>query len=100
MLLIRCPYSDEERPEVEFVYAGEAHVHRPTGVETISDAQWAEFLFMRKNPRGINFERWRHVHGSGRYFNAVRDTVSDRILCTYPAGDPPPTLDALERLRR
>lgn len=99
MLLIRCPYSGEERPEIEFAYAGEAHVHRPVGVESISDEQWAQFLFIRKNPRGLNFERWRHVHGSGRFFNAVRDTVTDRILCTYPAGTTPPSMEELERMR-
>ena len=29
------------------------------------------------NPKGLHVERWRHVHGCGRFFNAVRDTVSD-----------------------
>lgn len=99
MLLIRCPYSGEERPEIEFAYAGEAHVLRPKGAETISAEEWAAYLFLRKNPRGLSFERWRHVHGSGRYFNAVRDTVTDRILCTYPAGALPPEPEELERLR-
>ncbi|TIS01342.1 MAG: sarcosine oxidase subunit delta, partial [Mesorhizobium sp.] len=30
MLLIRCPYCEEERPELEFRNAGEAHIARPT----------------------------------------------------------------------
>ena len=38
---------------------------------------------MRTNPKGMHDERWRHVHGCGRFFNCVRDTVSDRILATY-----------------
>ena len=29
MLLIRCPYCETERPEIEFRYAGEAHIARP-----------------------------------------------------------------------
>ena len=29
MLLIHCPYCDEDRPELEFAYAGEAHIARP-----------------------------------------------------------------------
>jgi len=35
-------------------------------------------------------ERWRHVHGCGRFLNALRDTVSDRILTTYRPGEPRP----------
>ena len=34
---------------------------------------------MRSNPKGRHTERWRHIHGCGRFFNCVRDTVSDRI---------------------
>ena len=30
---------------------------------------------MRSNPKGVHFERWRHVHGCGRWFNLARDTV-------------------------
>mgnify|MGYP006193881059 CR=1 FL=1 len=33
--------------------------------------------------RGVVFERWRHVHGCGRWFNAARDTVRDRFLAFY-----------------
>jgi sarcosine oxidase subunit delta len=90
MLLIRCPYCEVERPELEFRYGGEAHVARPADPSTVSDSDWAEFLYFRTNPRGLHAERWRHVHGCGRFFNALRDTVSDRILHTYPAGMPRP----------
>jgi len=58
---------------------------------------------MRTNPKGIHFERWRHVHGCGRFFNAVRDTVSDRILLTYKSGEPRPdaaTIEAAKEGRR
>ena len=48
---------------------------------------------MRTNPKGLHVERWRHVHGCGRFFNAVRDTVSDKILRIYKAGEPKPDLD-------
>ena len=49
-----------------------------------------EFLYMRSNPKGMHAERWRHIHGCGRFFNCVRDTVSDRISATYKPGEPPP----------
>lgn len=90
MLLIRCPYCEMDRPEVEFRYGGEAHVARAADPSAVDDAVWGEFLYMRTNPKGVHAERWRHTHGCGRFFNALRDTVSDRILTTYPAGTPRP----------
>ncbi|MGS4944038.1 sarcosine oxidase subunit delta [Meridianimarinicoccus sp. RP-17] len=95
MLLIHCPCCDETLPEMEFAYAGEAHVARPADPSAVSDAEWEAFLFIRTNVKGPHFERWRHIHGCGRFFNAVRDTVSDRFLTTYPAGAPRPDLTTL-----
>lgn len=95
MLLIHCPYCDETLPELEFAYAGEAHIARPVAPAETSDEEWRDFLFIRNNVRGPHYERWRHVHGCGRFFNAVRDTVSDRFLTTYKAGVARPDLSAL-----
>ncbi|WFU12247.1 sarcosine oxidase subunit delta (plasmid) [Rhizobium sp. CB3090] len=95
MLLIRCPYCNETLPEAEFTYAGEAHIARPLDPSSQTDAQWQEYLFIRTNVKGPHYERWRHLHGCGRFFNAVRDTVSDRFLTTYPAGKPRPELAPL-----
>ncbi len=81
MLLIACPWCGT-RPENEFHYAGEAHIVRPSEPTLVGDAAWAEFLYMRSNPKGMHRERWRHQHGCGRFFNAVRDTVTDRIAAT------------------
>jgi sarcosine oxidase subunit delta len=97
MLLIPCPYCRMERPELEFRHGGEAHVARPPDPSALEDAQWAEFLYFRTNPRGLTAERWRHVAGCGRFFNCVRDTVSDHILVAYRAGAPKPDLDALAK---
>ena len=52
---------------------------------------------MRSNPKGLHFERWRHIHGCGRWFNLARDTVSDRILAVYPMGEPRPKIDRRPR---
>ena len=57
---------------------------------SVDDTAWADFLYMRSNPKGMHAERWRHVHGCGRFFNCVRDTVSDRISATYKPGQTPP----------
>ncbi|ANU06466.1 sarcosine oxidase subunit delta [Paraurantiacibacter namhicola] len=88
MLLIRCPYCEQDLPEVEFTYAGEAHIARPLDPAALSDEQWEKYLFVRANPRGRHNERWRHSFGCGRFFNAVRDTVSDKFEVTYKAGEP------------
>ena len=37
MLLIRCPYCEQDLPELEFTYAGEAHIARPQDPSTLSD---------------------------------------------------------------
>ncbi len=89
MLLIPCPICGE-RPEVEFRYGGEAHVARPELPAELDDQQWVEFLYHRTNPKGLHFERWRHIHGCGRFFNCVRNTITDRIIRTYTAGKPRP----------
>jgi sarcosine oxidase, subunit delta len=96
MLLIHCPYCNETLPELEFTYAGEAHIARPADPAATSDEEWRDFLFIRSNVRGPHYERWRHFHGCGRFFNAVRDTVSDRFLVTYKAGAPRPDLAILK----
>jgi sarcosine oxidase subunit delta len=93
MLLIRCPYCEEERPELEFRHAGEAHIARPADIAAISDEEFETFFFIRSNPKGIVFERWRHVHGCARFFNAVRNTITDKFYMTYKAGEPKPEID-------
>lgn len=95
MLLIKCPYCEEERPELEFRNAGEAHLVRMSSIIEQSDEDFAAYLYFRQNPKGLQFERWRHIHGCGRFFNAVRDSVSDKFLTVYKAGEPKPELDAL-----
>ena len=94
MLLIACPWCGP-RPENEFRYGGEAHIARPANPDGLDDATWAEFLYMRSNPKGLHYERWRHNFGCARYFNAVRHTVSDRIVTTYKSGEPQPDGAAL-----
>lgn len=92
MLLIRCPYCEADLPELEFAGAGEAHIARPENLAEISDADFEKFLFIRDNSKGIVFERWRHIHGCGRFFNAARHSVSDKFVMTYKAGEPKPEL--------
>lgn len=89
MLLIPCPYCGP-RDEVEFHYGGQAHVARPKDPDALSDAEWADYLFMRDNPKGPFRERWVHSAGCRRWFNMVRDTATHRIIAVYRVGETPP----------
>jgi sarcosine oxidase subunit delta len=91
MLLIDCPYCGK-RPEIEFSYGGQAHIVRPAEPSQLDDQAWAEFLYMRANTKGVHAERWRHSHGCGRFFNALRDTATDHFLAVYKSGETRPTL--------
>ena len=88
MLLIHCPYCEEERPELEFRGAGEAHIARPTNMADISDADFEKFFFIRDNEKGLVYERWRHMHGCGRFFNAVRLRLRPRRIRWGPCARP------------
>jgi sarcosine oxidase subunit delta len=88
MLLIACPYCGE-RPELEFAHGGQAHIARPHKPSEASAADWARFLYMRANTRGLYAERWRHVRGCGKFFNAVRDTTTDHFVAVYKVGERP-----------
>ena len=89
MLLIDCPWCGP-REESEFRCGGEAHIARPENPDALSDAEWADYLFMRTNPKGTHRERWVHSAGCGRWFNIERDTVTHEIAAVYRMGESPP----------
>jgi len=89
MLRIDCPHCGT-RDEVEFTFGGESHVIRPA--PDVSDAEWAEYLFNRDNPKGTHLERWCHSFGCSQWFNVARDTVTHDILATYEMGEERPEL--------
>lgn len=89
MLLVNCPFCGP-RAESEFAYGGEGGIARPLNTEGLSDAEWADYLFMRRNPKGAHHEQWRHASGCGKWFHARRDTVSYRFSATWKIGEPEP----------
>src|SRR6266511_2800959 len=76
MLLVPCPWCGP-RDEVEFSYGGQAGVAYPADPEALDDLAWADYLFMRDNPKGPFAERWYHAHGCRRWFSLVRDTATN-----------------------
>jgi len=83
MLLIFCPYCKINVDETELVPGGEAHTKRI--VSGSSDEDFYSYLFEKKNPKGIHFEKWRHSFGCGKWFHVARCTVTMKVYGSYPA---------------
>lgn len=86
MLLVPCPWCGL-RDDAEFIAGGEAHVERPSNA--VDDAAWGDYLYVRRNVKGAQAERWFHALGCRRWFNVVRDTVTHEISTVYPMGERP-----------
>ena len=97
MLLLTCPYCGAECAETELAPGGEAHLKR-FGPDS-SDKDFTGYLFLRKNPKGVHFERWRHAHGCGKWFHAARCTVTLEVFGTYSAQLTEPPAEVIERIR-
>ena len=91
MQLIACPHCGP-REETEFHYGGQAHVAYPSDTTALSDEEWGRFVFFRDNPKGPFAERWVHTGGCRRWFNAVRDTATHRMLAVYRLDEPKPVI--------
>jgi len=83
MLILHCPCCGIDADETELLGGGEAHLKR-FGPGS-KDADFEAYLFGRENPRGVHFERWRHVYGCGKWFLAARDTATLEVFGTYRA---------------
>ena len=90
MLKIACPWCGD-RDELEFSYGGQAHIAYPKNPHALSDDEWARYIFMRDNPKGVFHERWMHRHGCRRWFNVTRHTVTHEIAAVYKPGESSPT---------
>lgn len=88
MLQLDCPNCGV-RDETDLSCHGEAHIQRPEDPQGCSDEQWADYLFMRTNPKGLHLERW-FCDGCRCWFNACRDTVTHEIIASYPMGESAP----------
>ncbi|MCH2164160.1 MAG: sarcosine oxidase subunit delta [Marinovum sp.] len=94
MLTLKCPYTGIMLDESELEAGGEAHLKR-YGPES-SDDDFESYLFMRKNPKGVHFERWRHAYGSGKWFHVARCTQTLEVFGTYPAQTLKPPQEILD----
>lgn len=92
MLLLTCPNCGIAADETELSPGGEAHITRHSVGS--SDEEFESYLFARRNPKGVHFERWRHTYGCGKWFHAARNTVTMEVYGTYSAQtlNPPKVL--------
>jgi heterotetrameric sarcosine oxidase delta subunit len=79
MMLIPCPYCGP-RNVTEFTYAGDAHASRPADAPGASDAQWADYVYFRDNPRGDHDELWQHTAGCRQWIEVRRNTLSHDVI--------------------
>jgi sarcosine oxidase subunit delta len=81
MKLLRCPINGL-RPIQEFSYGGTCR--RMPAPETVTDSEWADYVFNRSGEPGPKWEWWYHL-ASGTWFVAKRDTLTDNIIqtCLY-----------------
>ncbi|MEM9798305.1 MAG: sarcosine oxidase subunit delta [Pseudomonadota bacterium] len=96
MLTLRCPYCGIDAEETELSAGGEAHVSREGPGS--SDPAFEAYLFLRENPRGVVFERWRHAYGCGKWFIAARDSVTMEVFGTYRAQTTEPPAEIVDRI--
>ena len=96
MLMLTCPYCGIAADETDLTPGGAAHIQRQG--PTSSEGDFLDYLFMRENPRGVHFERWRHSYGCGKWFHAARATDTLEVFGTYSAQTAAPPGDILDRI--
>lgn len=90
MLLIPCPVCGE-RPEDEFGFGGDATVQPPvtdsaSGQAEVDIEGFADYLYLRENPKGRHTELWVHRYGCRRWLVVERDTVTHELYSSRLAA--------------
>ncbi len=96
MLCLRCPICGRMADETEMHAAGEAHLVRAGPAS--SDAEFEAYMFLRANTQGVNFERWVHQFGCGKWFHVARDSTTHQVYGTYSAQTTAPPADLVEAI--
>ena len=79
MKILNCPLNGP-RPIQEFLFGGELRELPDT--TTVTDDQWADYVFQRRGEPGIKVEWWYHLP-SGTWFLAERNTLTDDVQRTF-----------------
>jgi sarcosine oxidase subunit delta len=81
--IIDCPLNGPCNAQ-EFICGGEVKA-RPFGVKA-ADSEWVDYIYLENNTMGVVREWWCHL-ASSYWFIVERDTATDTIIRTYPAGE-------------
>ena len=81
MIRIECPNCGP-RNAGEFRYGGEVNP-RPASPLGVDDAEWTDYVYMRRNAAGVQTEWWYHRAGCGTWFLAERDTRTNLVGRTF-----------------
>ena len=85
MQIFPCPFCGP-RDEIEFHYVGEPKArHEPAG--SVSDAEWADYLWFNANSKGIAREIWLHLTCM-EMFAMTRDTALNTASSSETAARP------------
>ena len=85
MQIFPCPFCGP-RDEIEFYYVGEPKP-RPEPAGSVSDAEWAEYLWFNDNPKGHAREIWLHLTCM-EMFALTRDTALNATVSGEAATGP------------
>jgi heterotetrameric sarcosine oxidase delta subunit len=83
---IVCPYCGERGNE-EFTYQGDASPTRPDPAGADATQKFAEYVYLRDNPRGPQRELWYHAAGCHSWLVVTRNTISHEITHVQFARD-------------
>lgn len=81
MIRIPCPNCGL-RNAAEFRYGGEYNP-RPKAPLTVSETEWTDYVYMRRNKSDVQKEWWYHRNGCGAWFLAERHTKTNEVLSSY-----------------
>ena len=83
---IVCPYCGERGNE-EFSYLGDASPVRPDPAGADMPRKFAEYVYLRDNPRGVLRELWYHTAGCHAWLVVTRNTLTHEITGVEFAND-------------
>ncbi len=83
---LACPYCGERSLD-EFLYAGDATVHRPSHARPDAMDAYVESVYVRTNPSGPHRELWYHAAGCHAWLVVTRNTSSHVISDVELARD-------------
>ena len=91
------PYCGVEAEETELTAGGEAHLKRFGQVHLMMSLKITYLCEKRKR---VNFERWHHTYGCGKWFHAARCSITLEVFGTYLAQTLEPPKELLSTILR